>query len=162
MRHFSRWKLVEQMLRNAALAPFPQPPARSLQLSVAPLQATAAPIENQRLRKFPGFADSKVDVICGGTDPKVECDGARRVCRPVTARTRPDTSARRRQLPHPGVSRVSRHTVRASPEDQMSHNEQSAPEGIRTPNLLIRSQMLYPLSYGRLSSVVIRGGGERI
>ena len=29
-----------------------------------------------------------------------------------------------------------------------------APEGIRTPNLLIRSQMLYPLSYGRLSSVV--------
>ncbi len=24
-----------------------------------------------------------------------------------------------------------------------------APEGIRTPNLLIRSQMLYPLSYGR-------------
>ena len=26
-----------------------------------------------------------------------------------------------------------------------------APEGIRTPNLLIRSQMLYPLSYGRLS-----------
>ena len=26
-----------------------------------------------------------------------------------------------------------------------------APGGIRTPNLLIRSQMLYPLSYGRLS-----------
>ena len=26
-----------------------------------------------------------------------------------------------------------------------------APEGIRTPNLLIRSQMLYPLSYGRNS-----------
>jgi hypothetical protein len=26
---------------------------------------------------------------------------------------------------------------------------QGAPEGIRTPNLLIRSQMLYPLSYGR-------------
>jgi hypothetical protein len=30
----------------------------------------------------------------------------------------------------------------------------SAPEGIRTPNLLIRSQMLYPLSYGRMSLVV--------
>jgi len=30
----------------------------------------------------------------------------------------------------------------------------SAPEGIRTPNLLIRSQMLYPLSYGRMSSVL--------
>ena len=28
-------------------------------------------------------------------------------------------------------------------------SQQSAPEGIRTPNLLIRSQMLYPLSYGR-------------
>ncbi len=27
--------------------------------------------------------------------------------------------------------------------------EKSAPGGIRTPNLLIRSQMLYPLSYGR-------------
>jgi hypothetical protein len=27
-----------------------------------------------------------------------------------------------------------------------------APEGIRTPNLLIRSQMLYPLSYGRIFS----------
>ena len=25
-----------------------------------------------------------------------------------------------------------------------------APVGIRTPNLLIRSQMLYPLSYGRV------------
>ena len=29
-----------------------------------------------------------------------------------------------------------------------------APEGIRTPNLLIRSQMLYPLSYGLLFSVM--------
>ena len=28
-----------------------------------------------------------------------------------------------------------------------------APEGTRTPNLLIRSQMLYPLSYGRLPGV---------
>ena len=31
-----------------------------------------------------------------------------------------------------------------------SVSTQSAPEGIRTPNLLIRSQMLYPLSYGRM------------
>ena len=47
-----------------------------------------------------------------------------------------------------------------------------APEGIRTPNLLIRSQMLYPLSYGRLVVLVKLGlagrtiqlcsGGERI
>jgi hypothetical protein len=28
---------------------------------------------------------------------------------------------------------------------------EGAPEGIRTPNLLIRSQMLYPLSYGRVA-----------
>jgi hypothetical protein len=27
--------------------------------------------------------------------------------------------------------------------------DEGAPGGIRTPNLLIRSQMLYPLSYGR-------------
>jgi hypothetical protein len=40
---------------------------------------------------------------------------------------------------------------------------QSAPEEIRTPNLLIRSQMLYPLSYGRMCSVIYPGGGgERI
>ena len=31
----------------------------------------------------------------------------------------------------------------------------SAPEGIRTPNLLIRSQMLYPLSYRRPSVPVV-------
>jgi hypothetical protein len=43
-----------------------------------------------------------------------------------------------------------------------STSELRAPEEIRTPNLLIRSQMLYPLSYGRLSSNVLRGGGERI
>ena len=38
-----------------------------------------------------------------------------------------------------------------------------APEGIRTPNLLIRSQMLYPLSYGRMGTTIqLCGGGERI
>jgi hypothetical protein len=35
----------------------------------------------------------------------------------------------------------------------------SAPEGIRTPNLLIRSQMLYPLSYGRMFSCVAEAPG---
>jgi hypothetical protein len=35
-----------------------------------------------------------------------------------------------------------------------SASELGAPEGIRTPNLLIRSQMLYPLSYGRMCLVV--------
>jgi hypothetical protein len=33
-----------------------------------------------------------------------------------------------------------------------STSELRAPEEIRTPNLLIRSQMLYPLSYGRMKS----------
>ena len=42
-----------------------------------------------------------------------------------------------------------------------------APGGIRTPNLLIRSQMLYPLSYGRsvennFESIAGRGGAEKI
>jgi hypothetical protein len=46
----------------------------------------------------------------------------------------------RRQCESRGTSEV---TERAS--------ELGAPEGIRTPNLLIRSQMLYPLSYGRSS-----------
>jgi hypothetical protein len=32
----------------------------------------------------------------------------------------------------------------------VKHAYFGAPAGIRTPNLLIRSQMLYPLSYGRL------------
>ena len=35
-----------------------------------------------------------------------------------------------------------------------SASELRAPEEIRTPNLLIRSQMLYPLSYGRMCSVI--------
>ena len=44
--------------------------------------------------------------------------------------------------------------------------ERGAPEGIRTPNLLIRSQMLYPLSYGRMSTAgqpenYISGGRAR-
>jgi hypothetical protein len=50
----------------------------------------------------------------------------------------------------------------SAPETEEAHPDQDrkgpltcekggAPVGIRTPNLLIRSQMLYPLSYGRLS-----------
>jgi hypothetical protein len=35
-----------------------------------------------------------------------------------------------------------------------------AREGIRTPNLLIRSQMLYPLSYARIRSPSIRRADE--
>ena len=47
----------------------------------------------------------------------------------------------------PAVS--SRSTKAARIREPLS---ESAPEGIRTPNLLIRSQMLYPLSYGRMST----------
>jgi hypothetical protein len=38
---------------------------------------------------------------------------------------------------------------------------QSAPGGIRTPNLLIRSQMLYPLSYGRSRAAMISASGDQ-
>jgi len=41
-----------------------------------------------------------------------------------------------------------------SPAADVNSRDLSAPEEIRTPNLLIRSQMLYPLSYGRMSLVV--------
>ena len=33
--------------------------------------------------------------------------------------------------------------------NDVSRGHTGTPGGIRTPNLLIRSQMLYPLSYGR-------------
>ena len=36
-----------------------------------------------------------------------------------------------------------------------------APEGTRTPNLLIRSQVLYPLSYGRWRPIERRRSSER-
>ena len=74
----------------------------------------------------------------------------------------PDRSPRRRILgpfwgPRPNMTpsgcrteRRPRPRIRRSgPSSSVS--TQSAPEGIRTPNLLIRSQMLYPLSYGRPS-----------
>ena len=34
--------------------------------------------------------------------------------------------------------------------NDVPRDHSGTPGGIRTPNLLIRSQMLYPLSYGRL------------
>ncbi len=37
----------------------------------------------------------------------------------------------------------------ATPVNGVAGHRICAPGGIRTPNLLIRSQMLYPLSYGR-------------
>ena len=41
------------------------------------------------------------------------------------------------------------------PRTKMCAENRCAPEGIRTPNLLIRSQMLYPLSYGRLIQLFV-------
>ena len=38
-----------------------------------------------------------------------------------------------------------------SQEPCLATDDNGAPGGIRTPNLLIRSQMLYPLSYGRVA-----------
>src|SRR3954453_5670898 len=42
--------------------------------------------------------------------------------------------------------------------DATAASRRCAPEGTRTPNLLIRSQMLYPLSYGRPTA---NGRGRR-
>jgi hypothetical protein len=42
----------------------------------------------------------------------------------------------------------------APPQMPEKASDLCAPEEIRTPNLLIRSQMLYPLSYGRMCSVI--------
>jgi len=39
--------------------------------------------------------------------------------------------------------------LKDNPDFNLNRASYSAPAGIRTPNLLIRSQMLYPLSYGR-------------
>ena len=43
-------------------------------------------------------------------------------------------------------------TVGTFTTDDTESSEFSAPVGIRTPNLLIRSQMLYPLSYWRFGT----------
>ena len=87
---------------------------------------------------------------------------------------RPESTYHLRGLPRSGVRGRSppggawglhpprKMTKRARPMLSMSMGraEWSAPEGIRTPNLLIRSQMLYPLSYGRIRcSVVARRAG---
>jgi hypothetical protein len=44
---------------------------------------------------------------------------------------------------------------------RVSVSTRSAPGGIRTPNLLIRNQMLYPLSYGRSAATGIPGTQRR-
>ena len=61
------------------------------------------------------------------------------------------------------VSQIVRTAINKSNRRQLCL-KLSAPEGIRTPNLLIRSQVLYPLSYGRnvYSVVELSSGGERI
>ena len=69
---------------------------------------------------------------------------------------RPIPPCRRDQCAHtaPGRLRWRRyeqgpHTAFPLLRGLSSVSTQSAPGGIRTPNLLIRNQMLYPLSYGR-------------
>ena len=48
-----------------------------------------------------------------------------------------------------GATQMPRETRKPRSTGDMTWAFASAPEGIRTPNLLIRSQMLYPLSYRR-------------
>jgi Phage integrase family len=57
----------------------------------------------------------------------------------------------RRALPSAFLARKARKGPERSSDDASPQVDVGAPEGIRTPNLLIRSQMLYPLSYGRRS-----------
>ena len=53
---------------------------------------------------------------------------------------------------HPLLAPISCcHAARKKRPTEVDRFPFCAPEGIRTPNLLIRSQMLYPLSYGRIA-----------
>ena len=47
------------------------------------------------------------------------------------------------------ATKLTREARKPRSTGDMTWASASAPEGIRTPNLLIRSQMLYPLSYRR-------------
>jgi hypothetical protein len=109
-----------------------------------------SPIDPRLLRCFPCF---------GGRATPTEHEKHRK------------TRARRRQewtKPRAGRSVFRRHSGPAGAEPARNDaaapssrgrgrcavSTRRAPEGIRTPNLLIRSQMLYPLSYGRRCAVV--------
>ena len=88
----------------------------------------------------------------GRTRPDESC--ARPQCRPARQEARAANSgahfgAQRpfRGVPKAGQSKAPTASPLAGACPTVS--TQCAPEGIRTPNLLIRSQMLYPLSYGR-------------
>ena len=50
----------------------------------------------------------------------------------------------------PSIAPKMREKRRKAPSVKGTRGLTCAREGIRTPNLLIRSQMLYPLSYARL------------
>lgn len=64
-------------------------------------------------------------------------------CSPTPSERHP----RRRVAPLPAAHTSTTH-AKAPLHDRKGASTCCAPEGIRTPNLLIRSQMLYPLSYG--------------
>jgi hypothetical protein len=70
-------------------------------------------------------------------------DAAEGLVRPRTTTTAPDAPTLRPQ----GVENEPARLPRRG-NAQVGVSTRRAPEGIRTPNLLIRSQMLYPLSYG--------------
>jgi hypothetical protein len=86
---------------------------------------------------------STVPTRLGGGRP-ASAHQARRRCRVKGCETRrPAGSSREAAHRHPGKRPLTR---------TFTVSTRCAPGGIRTPNLLIRSQMLYPLSYGRPAS----------
>ena len=96
-------------------------------------------------------ADTKVHILVTATTVTVIAQPDHKVI--ATHHIDPNRSYWRNQNKSPGRwpgQAVTDDTTHVT-HDATHHN--GAPEGIRTPNLLIRSQMLYPLSYGRMSSV---------
>ena len=110
--------------------------------------------------RCPGTSEDSASMVLGALEGAHADRPARRRRRPLhrdrePAAVRPDAGVRS------GLTRPHKRICRASPVGaarQIGVSTRRAPEGIRTPNLLIRSQMLYPLSYGCLCSVVVRGG----
>ena len=80
-------------------------------------------------------------------------DAAESMVRPRATTPTPDAPTSRPPTPENEPARLPRRG-----NAQVGVSTRRAPEGTRTPNLLIRSQMLYPLSYGRgwCCSVVAR------
>ena len=76
----------------------------------------------------------------------------RRARRPATHRTERPTASSSHRRPPPAIAPPpARRGKQEGAVPVAPRLPRCAPEGTRTPNLLIRSQMLYPLSYGRMA-----------